>query len=304
MTIVGLRILLVLSLLFGFGTPDSVSAEVVSKVPPANLLVEQWTGHSFTFLALPAAKQAAGYEIFKVDQASKGFEGDPSVRISYAEHVGKQVTVNQIVSFPAGNNLKESLVYMTVNDTGEKLVGKTMREQLEGLVLTADLMNARKQFLGQTIYPKLRGLSGLYIPRINETPMPVMIPIGSAVTVVDVYPGNQSQEPIWLIVSVNEEKAMLPISYSWTNMLITEWTQNPAWQVALFTEDPHLTFNWSQDIWNNIEKGNVENGMTKEQIRLSWGKPINIDGKSNSWIYGSQKLNFSEEVLSSIDTIK
>ena len=122
MKIISLRILLVLSLLLGFGTAGSVSAEASSE-PSANLTTEQWTGHSFTFLALPADKQTAGYEIFPVNHAQQGFQGDGSVRISYTKHVGKQVTVTEIVSFPAGYNQNEYIVYMTVNDTREKLVG-------------------------------------------------------------------------------------------------------------------------------------------------------------------------------------
>lgn len=299
-----LRIFLVLSLLLGFGTAGSVSAEAPSGTASANVATEQWIGHNFTFLALPAAKQAAGYQIFKVDQANQGGEGNSSVPISYAEHVGKQVTVTQIASFPAGGNQKDFMVYMTVNDTGEKLVGQTIREQLEGLVLTSDLTNARQQFLGTTIYPKFRELSGLYVPGINETPTSVTIPIGSAATVVDVYAGNQSQEPIWLIVSVNGEKAMLPISYSWTNVSVNEWTQTSPWQEAFFVEDPRVSFGWSQDVWSNIEQGNVENGMTKGQIRLSWGKPARIEESGKAWIYGSQKLDFSGDVLNSIERIK
>lgn len=303
MKIMGLRMLLVLSLLLGLGASSSASVESASVTPSPNIRIEEWAGHSFTFLALPADKQAAGYEIFKVDQATKGFAKDPSVRIPYAEHVGKQVTVNQIVSFPAGDDLTEFLVYMTVNDTNEKLVGKTMREQLDGLILTADLKNARQQFLGKTIYPKYRALSGLYLPGINETPMPVTIPIASAVTVVDVYAGNQIREPIWLIVSVNGEKAMLPISYSWTNVSVNQWTETIPWQYDLFTENPRSTLGWSQDIWKNIEMGTVEIGMTPEQIRLSWGKPTSVDEKTNHWIYGSKKLHFSKNVLHSIDII-
>lgn len=304
MKIVSVRILLVLSLLLGIVSVGSVSAQVPSERPAANLMTEQWVGHSFTFIDLTAANQAAGYEIFKIDQANRGFEGDRSVRISYAEHVGKQVTVDQIVSFPAGDNQKEFLVYMTVNNTGEKLVGKTIREQLEGLVLTSDLINARKKFLGKVIYPKFRELSGLYVPGINETPMSVTIPIGSAVTVVDVYAGNQSQQPIWLIVSDNGQKAVLPINYSLTNVSVNGWTQTSPWQEDLFLDDPRISFDWSQDVWNNIEKGNVEKGMTKDQISLSWGKCIHINKNENSWMYGSQKLIFSEDILNSIEIIK
>lgn len=289
------RILLLLSVLVVFSAAGSAWAQTASETP-ANLTVPQWTGQSFTFLPLAADKQAAGYEIFTVDQANRGFEGDRSVRISYAEHVGKPVTVTDIVTFPAGNNQNEYLAYMTVNETGEKLVGRTMRGQVEGLVLTSDLTNAREQFLGKTIYPKFRELSGVAQGTTVSTP------IGGPATVVDVYAGNQTQEPIWLIVTINGEKAILPITYSWTNASVNTWTPNPAWQEALFVEDPRLSLGWSSDVWNNIENGNVENGMTKGQISLSWGKPTRMEDNGTVWIYGSKELRFSGNVLQSIET--
>ena len=304
MKLFSLRIFLILSIVLVFGTAGSAWAEVSSDTISANVATEQWTGHSFTFLALPADKQAGGYEVFPVDQANQGLQGDRSVRISYDEHVGKAVTVTQIVSFPAGPNQNEYMVYMTVNDTGEKLVGRTMRGQLEGLVLTDDLMNARQQFLGKTIYLKHRELPGVYVPSIDATPVTVATSIGGPAKVLDVYTGIQSQEPIWLIVSVNGEKAILPIAYSWTNMPVNAWTQTPPWQDALFTEDPRLSFGWSQEVWNKIENGIVEEGMSSGQIRLSWGKPVRIEENGAVWVYGTKKLSFSGDILQSIETIE
>ncbi|GBG55599.1 hypothetical protein SPFL3102_03176 [Sporomusaceae bacterium FL31] len=299
-----LRLLLILSLLIAFGTVGSAWAESSNEMPSVNLTVEQWTGHNFTFLALPADKQSAGYDIFTVDQASRGFKGDGSVRIPYAQHAGKQVTVTEVVPYPAGPNQQEFLVYMTANDTGEKLVGRTMRGQLEGLVLTADLTNARKQFLGKTVYPKLRKLAGVYVPGSDQTPEAVPIPIGSPVTVVDVYAGNQSQEPIWLVVSFNGEKAVLPIAYSWTNIPVNAWTGTSPWQETLFTEDPRLSLGWSHSLWYQIENGNVEKGMTKEQVMLSWGKPLRSEANDSIWTYGNKQLRFAGDVVSSMETIQ
>lgn len=302
MKLSNLCIVLVLSLLIAFGTVGTTWAQS-SEAPSVNLTTEQWTGHNFTFLALPADKQSAGYDIFTIDQASRGFKGDRSVRIPYAQHAGKQVTVTEVIPYPAGPNQQEFMVYMTVNDTGEKLVGRTMHGQLEGLVLTADLTNAKKQFLGKTIYPKLRELAGVYIPGSDETPGAVSVPIGSPVTVVDVYAGNQSQEPIWLVVSVNGEKAVLPISYSWTNIPVHSWTGTSPWQEALFTEDPRQSLGWSHSLWYQIENGNVEKGMTKGQVMLSWGKPRHSEANDSVWIYGDKKLNFSGDVVYSIETV-
>lgn len=304
MKIFTLRLLLILSLLIAFGTVGSAWAEASNEMPSVNLTVEQWTGHNFTFLALPADKQSAGYDIFTVDQASRGFKGDGSVRIPYVQHAGKQVTVTEVVPYPAGPNQQEFLVYMTANDTGEKLVGRTMRGQLEGLVLTADLTNARKQFLGKTVYPKLRKLAGVYVPGSDQTPEAVPIPIGSPVTVVDVYAGNQSQEPIWLVVSFNGEKAVLPIAYSWTNIPVNAWTGTSPWQETLFTEDPRLSLGWSHSLWYQIENGNVEEGMTKEQVMLSWGKPLRSEANDSIWTYGNKQLRFAGDVVSSMETIQ
>lgn len=303
MKLFNLCILLVLSLLISFGTVSTTWAESSNETSSVNLTTEQWTGHTFTFLALPADKQSAGYDIFTIDQASRGFEGDRSVRIPYAQHAGKQVTVTEVIPYPAGPNQQEFMIYMTVNDTGEKLVGRTMRGQLEGLVLTADLANAKKRFLGKTIYPKLRELAGVYIPGSNETPEAVPIPIGSPVTVVDVYPGNQSQEPIWLVVSFNGEKAVLPIAYSWTNIPVSSWAGTSPWQEAFFTEDPRLSLGWSHSLWYQIENGNVEEGMTKGQVMLSWGKPQRSEANDSIWVYGNKKLSFTGDVVHSMETV-
>lgn len=303
MKMFSLRILLVLSLLVGFGTAGSVgAAKTPSANPAANVKVEQWVGQTFTFLALPADKQSAGYEIFIAEEAVRGFQGDRLVRIPYAEYVEKQITVTGIVPFPAGYSQNEYIVNMTVNDTGEKLTARTMRGQLEGLVLTSDLTNARKQFLGTTVYPKYRNLSGLYWTS-TTMPMSVSMPIGSPVTVVDVYAGNQSQKPIWLIVSVNGEKAILPIAYSWTNTSVEAGTETPPWHADLFVEDPKITLGGSYALWAQIENGDIKVGMTKEQVHLSWGKPMRTEKNDSVWIYGTKRLNFHGVVLDFIETL-
>ena len=194
------------------------------------------------------------------------------------------------------------MVHMTVNDTGEQLIGRTMRGQLEGLVLTADLNNARQQFLGKTIYPKARELSGLFVA--GQAPvLAVANTIGSPATVIDVYAANRSQEPINLIVSLNGQKAVLPIAYSWTNHSTPAWTQIAPWQDVLFAEDPKISLGGSYDVWSNIQSGNVVEGMTKAQILLSWGKPFSHEANDSVWTYGPKKLNFTGDVLHSIETV-
>ena len=133
--------------------------------------------------------------------------------------------------------------------------------------------------------------------------MAVTIPIGSPVTVVDVYIGNQSQEPIWLVVSVSGEKAILPIAYSWTNLPSSFWSGAAPWQEALFTEDPRQSLGWSHNVWYQIENGNVEEGMTKGQVLLSWGKPVRSETDDSVWIYENKKVSFTGDAVHFVETV-
>lgn len=305
MKIVSLRIFLVLSLLVAVSTPGLAWAKAKTSIETSapNIKVEEWTGKSLTFIDLPTEKQATGYDIFTVEQAMKGFEGDFSVRIPYRKYVGKEVTVTAVIDFPGGYDRKEHMVHMKVNNTGEKLIGRTTNEQLEGLVLTADLRNARRYFLGKTIYPKFRMLPGLYIADLNKMSEPVPIIIGEPVTVVDVYTGIRSQEPIWLVVLVNGKKAILPLTYSWSNIPIHYWQQTSGWQEALFMENPKDLLGGDQELWKAIQDGVIEKGMTKNHIALSWGKPPLNDSNDEIWIYGTKKLHFKGEILDSVETL-
>jgi len=301
---VSLRLLLAVCLII-VGITGSAGAAVAPETAPANLTTPQWVGHNFVFLPLPADKQADGYGIFAANQAAQGFQEDRSVRLSYSQNVGKQVKVTDVTPYTAGDNKYDYVISMTEIGTGYKLVGATIRGSLEGLVLADDITNARQQFLGKTIYPKSRTLEVANPQPGGMYPTSVEIQIGSAVTVIDVYAGIQTKEPIWLIVSANGQKAILPISYSWTNRMVSSWTKNPPWQMALFMDDPRNSLGWSTALWNQIESGTVQEGMTKDQIRLAWGPPNRVDqGATGSiWSYGDKVLKFTGDNMTSMETV-
>ena len=62
---------------------------------------------------------------------------------------------------------------------------------------------------------------------------------------------------------------------------------------------------WPEEIWDLIKKGKIRLGMTKEQVRLSWGQPNDINrsvgpwGIHEQWVYGSQYLYFENGILTS-----
>lgn len=298
-----LRLLLTVSLIIA-GITGSAWAAAAPETP-TNLTTPQWVGHNFVFLALPADKQAEGYGIFAIDQAVRGFQEDRSVRLSYLPNVGKLVTVTNVSAYTAGDNKYDYVVSMTEVGTGDKLVGRTSRGSLEGLALVEDIVKARQQFLGKTIYPKRRSLEAVNVQPNGIDPTSVTIQIGAAVTVTDVYAGIQSREPIWLIVSVNGQEAILPIAYSWTNQTVNTWTQSPPWQTALFMDNPRNSLGWSTALWKQIESGTVKEGMTKSQVRLSWGPPNRVDqgAGESAWFYGTTVLKFTGDKLIAIETL-
>lgn len=279
------------------------SAKAISS---PNLTPRQWVGQTFLFHALPADRQEEGYEIFQTAAADRGWAGDRSARLPYAGHVYKRVLVTAVVDFPAGTGQTEYLVYMTERNTGMKLVGRTMRGQLDGLLLEADLNQARHQFLGKKIYMKQRFLQ---VEDTGGETRGIPVKVGSEAQVVDVYAGIRTDEPIWLIVLLDGKRAIVPIAYSWSNSRTADWKQTQPWQDKLFTSDPRSRSGWAQTVWDQIDAGMVDTGMTQEQVALTWGAP---DDKMESpagngkvvWIYGSSRLTFSDDYLESIETVQ
>ena len=299
-----MRLLLITSLIImGF---TGAAGAAVAVDPPVNLAPPQWVGHNFVFLALPSDQQAEGYGIFPASLAERGFQEDRSVRLPYLPNVGRLVTVTDVSAYTTGDGTYDYVVAMTEIGTGYKFVGRTIRGVLEGVAPVEDILKARQQFLGKTIYPKTRSLELVNPQPGGMNPQSMTIRIGSAVTVTDVQAGIQSREPIWLIISAGGQQALLPIAYSWTNQPVNSWQQSAPWQAALFMDDPRISLGWSTDLWAKIESGTVQEGMTKDQVHLSWGPPNRVDQGDDGavWFYGTKVLSFTGDELTAIENVE
>jgi len=287
----GWRIVLGLTFFMSVQVSGLVFSPAVTEAAAVNLTVADLPGENLTFLNIPEQYQAAGYtEIFTATDAEQWKRTNP---IDFSGHFAKEATVTQAVFEPEQN---EYLVYFTVKDTGENLAERTRNKQLQSMVLTDDLVNAKAEFVGKTIYPKVRTLEGV------KHDISIPIQICSPVTVLDATLGTNAQEPIFLLVSADGQEGILPIAYSWTNTVAKYWPDTPAWQDYFFEENPRATFDWPTDVWQNIENGRVVETMTKAQILLSWGKPNRTENNDTAWIYGDKKVTFSN--ASTIETIE
>ncbi|MNI48228.1 hypothetical protein D3C73_1027840 [compost metagenome] len=75
------------------------------------------------------------------------------------------------------------------------------------------------------------------------------------------------------------------------------------------TADPYKTYNWSSATWAKIKAGQISTGMTKQQVELSWGTPVNKSAMEGSgirvetWQYsGYNYVTFTNGVVSYIYT--
>jgi hypothetical protein len=74
-----------------------------------------------------------------------------------------------------------------------------------------------------------------------------------------------------------------------------------------FTEDPRKKYAWNEATFAAIEDGKIFVGMSKEQARISWGNPLEINrtvsGNSlqEQWVYGGRRyLYFEGDKLTTI----
>ncbi len=86
-------------------------------------------------------------------------------------------------------------------------------------------------------------------------------------------------------------------------------TRDLANKEYFFTSDPTKIYKWSNAIWAKIKAGTISTGMTKQQVELSWGTPIDKSSLSGSgitvetWQYRNYNyVTFTNGVVSMIYT--
>ena len=264
-----------------------------------NVPVSQWVGQEFITLNLPNDRRDQGYDIYVGNFSAADLRSD-SVgklpRLPYLNHYAKRVVVTGVESV-RWENENYFIVSMTEKDTNLQLTARTYSGQIDGLVPAADLEKTRRDFVGKTIYAKQEYLVD------HPNPATVLVPFGQPMAVTDVWVGYETYEPILLVVEYNNKKAVLPIAYSWTNQSSGNWTSADAWQKNFFVEDPRKVTGKNTEIWANIASSRVETGMSREEVRLSWGTPPLTDTAREDgvyyeiWTYGNNKLYFTGNVL-------
>jgi len=247
--------------------------------------ISKWIGERFIFLPQPKYSQKLGYQNFNV---------------SYHKYVGR---IAKVISVNESDYTTK--VIFKMEDNGKKLSATAYSESIRGIASIADIDSARSRWLNKTLWFKKNELS-VYDERKDKV-FGFKIAKCSPVKVIDIVAGWLNIEPVRFILRTpSGDEGFVDINLSGTNVSLL-LRHKFLFDDIFFTQDPKKTFHWSAKVWDLIEAGKVSIGMTDEQVKLSWGKPKEINqtyietSVHEQWVYPSEDyLYFEDGVLTQI----
>jgi hypothetical protein len=202
---------------------------------------------------------------------------------------------------------EEYLVGFSQETTLLSLYAKTHRGAIEGIASVEDLDKAAKMWVGRTVYSRRR-----FIDTYDSAEGvfgTIKVDIQERLTVKAVRWGTTPlpPKPLWLCIFTKDKQAgLIPVSQSWTNVMADKISGPTPWNDDIFDKNPMEIYSWDNSIWKAINSHTIVSGMSKEQVRVSWGPPHNIVEDTASrrcreeWRYGSQFLCFDHDTVISI----
>jgi hypothetical protein len=274
---------------------------------PRTIAIENWVGERFFLLEKPAMYCEYGYELYTCPML-ESCRGPVDTAVETKSHrvpCGRAVnTALSVVSIePRG---AEWLVAFRDDAAGKTFYAKTSDGELHEFAYAADCDSAKTRWAGKTIY-STRGFITLVDAGKTGT---VKVRLQDPLRVCDVRPGLTPlpAKPLWLMVeAANGTKGVIPVRFSWTNSPASQRHEGNPWADDIFESNPALSCIADAATWETINLHHVRKGMTREQVRLSWGRPreqkndMHEATPSECWVYDNQKLWFDTEELVGIE---
>ena len=243
--------------------------------------IGSWVGKRFIFLPKPKGAESGTYEDFNRAITHQ----------KYAGRVARVITAN--------DSGASAYIEFEMEDDGEKLRLFTVagKESVRGMALVDDIENARKQWAGKTLWSKMLLISSYdeQSGAITMTPVKKFSPL----KVVDVVPGWDEEKPVrFKLETPGGQQGFVDLNLSGTNVRKEARLQSRL-ENHLLADDPRLKYKWAPDVWSAIEKGQVYEGMTEEQVKMSWGEPEKVTRTEAGeiWTYQSGALVFRKGIL-------
>lgn len=267
-----------------------------------NLSIDQWVGNEVIVLEKPQIFRQNGYELFFCIELDSCIEKSDSTtnhkngRIRYEVLSGRVLKISNVE--PLGN---EWLITFENDSIKKKIFGKTHKLVIKEIGFISDLENARKRWIGKTVFSKKGVISTIKEDRSGFGSLKVGH--RDSLMVIDVKWGYTPLpvDPIWLMVQTPVgNRGFIPLRFSWTNTASDRIRKFNPWKEFIMETDPAETYSWDENTWEIIDNHRIVIEMTTEQVLMSWGEPLKRTNKeyqgvkTECWIYGSHELYFKE----------
>jgi hypothetical protein len=241
------------------------------------LPVPRWDGRKFIFL--PKSKKLQEYGYSELDN-----ENGPSRHPIYKECVGKIATVELLEDGP-----EYKVAFHMRDGTGYTWSGHNEDPGIGGIALLRDIKLARNNWVGETLWLKNHRDSNCIPVRVTE-----------------IRPSHYSGSPMsFLLKTPSGDTISVDCQLSSTN----DFKSSMSFFMAeyFYFVDPRGHFPWAEDVWKLIREGKIRIGMTRSQVRFSWGDPEDINTTTTAnevkeqWVYGAGNyVYFEDGILSAI----
>jgi hypothetical protein len=282
-----------------------VDSVISRRADPVTFPVSAWTGKRFMLLEKVKMFRNFGYHLYSSPLLEQCREPiNPAIELSnhrllYRAFEKNTAAVTAVSAQPDG----EYLVTFQVDSPAVTAYGKTTQGIIEGLGLFDDLQQARERWKGAIIFSRRRSID-IYDSTASRFTS-VKVSMAEPLKVRDVVWGiiPLPPKPLWLLVQRgNGQAGIIPVHYSWTNVLPQKQTPGLPWAADILEQNPREQYSWDETIWEAIEEHRILTGMSRDQVRLSWGEPQQeLSDKAapshTTWIYERGRLVFVKDSL-------
>lgn len=293
------------------GAPQTgaVRAAPAATDPPQTIEINAWPGERFVVLSKPALYCSYGYELYSCEKTDSCRGAvDTAIETKYHRARCDRLAGHRLVVSALVKSGKEWLVGFTDTLTRKRWYAKTARGACHELAFERDSAAAAARWTGKTVFSargfitrfdagragavavRLQDSLRVYAVRFGLTPLPT--------------------KPLWLmVITPRGDSGAIPVYCSWTNVAHNQRHEGNPWEDDIFEANPALMVSADASVWEIINEHHVRAGMTREQVRLSWGRPREKrtekkDGvQRECWTYEKQRLLFDEKELVAIEEI-
>lgn len=303
-----LRVLPDQSLLSGGVDSSKIENLKTDNTVPERSEPGKWVNSSFVLLPKPSMFRRFGYELYRCMDTSDCVVPDTfyelsNRRLKYDSFCCDTLVVTAVTHETDG----EWLIAFLDKRYSIKLFTRTKKSALQEMVYLNDFEAACKRWRENAVFSR-KGVISITVANGNLSS--VKVRRYDSLKVFDVRYGLSPLpvNPIWLMVTTRSGvEGFIPVRYSWTNVMTDQVFDSLPWCDDILELNPVQYFNWDAAVWEVIENQRITIGMNKEQVFMSWGRPLEkVDTTFNSsrvqcWNYTAQKLYFNDNGLISIE---